>query len=112
MDGVWILHGMEPRAVTMPEAIAPVQVDDEKARHDEVDRRTVVAGVHGWIQWKGTNVCIDIYCECGHHSHLDEEFAYFVRCPKCHQVYAMGAYIKLVPLAGAPKNACGVKDAW
>lgn len=20
---------------------------------------------HGWIQWKGTDVCVDIYCKCG-----------------------------------------------
>jgi hypothetical protein len=30
---------------------------------------------HGWIQWKGTNVCMDVYCACGHHSHIDAKFA-------------------------------------
>lgn len=34
----------------------------------------------GWIQWKGTNVCIDLHCECGAHGHVDAEFLYFVRC--------------------------------
>ena len=44
---------------------------------------------HGWIQWKGTDVCMDIYCKCGYHSHIDAEFAYHVECPICHTVYAL-----------------------
>ena len=20
---------------------------------------------HGWIQWKGTGVCMDVHCKCG-----------------------------------------------
>lgn len=95
----------------MGDAIEPVQVDDDKAMFEEVERRTVVEGPHAWIQWKGTNVCADIHCDCGHHSHIDEDFAYYVRCPKCHLVYAMGAYVKLVPLAGAPVGGRNVKDA-
>jgi hypothetical protein len=53
---------------------------------------------HGWIQWKGTAVCADLYCKCGEHSHIDEEFFYFYRCPKCGTIYAVGQNIKLIEL--------------
>lgn len=50
---------------------------------------------HGWIQWKGTDVCIDIHCECGSHLHYDGDFMYFVRCPKCKAVFECDGHIKL-----------------
>ena len=52
----------------------------------------------GFIQWKGTDVCVDLYCVCGHHGHVDTDFFYNYKCVKCGQRYAVGAYIKLVPL--------------
>ena len=53
---------------------------------------------HGWIQWKGTQVCMDVHCVCGAHTHADAEFAYYIECPVCHLVYATGQNIKLIPL--------------
>ena len=50
------------------------------------------------IQWKGTDVCMDIHCSCGTHSHLDAEFAYFVRCPGCGIPYRVGEQVTLSPL--------------
>ncbi len=44
---------------------------------------------HAFIQWKGTDVCMDFYCECGEHCHFDGYFAYTVKCPKCEQVWEM-----------------------
>ncbi len=55
-------------------------------------------GPHGWIQWKGTDVCIDLHCDCGHHGHFDGDFFYFFRCPKCQKAYAVGCNVKLIPL--------------
>lgn len=46
-----------------------------------------------FIQWKGTNVCLDFYCQCGAHGHLDDSFAYNVECPKCGAVYEMGTQV-------------------
>jgi hypothetical protein len=46
-----------------------------------------------FIQWKGTNVCLDFYCPCGAHGHLDGDFAYHVKCPACGQVYEMGTQV-------------------
>lgn len=53
---------------------------------------------HGWIQWKGTDVCMDVHCECGYHSHIDADFAYSVKCPACGSVYACNGHIELIKL--------------
>lgn len=37
-----------------------------------------------YIQWKGTDLCMDLFCPaCGGHSHYDAMFAYAVRCCHC-----------------------------
>jgi phage FluMu protein Com len=50
---------------------------------------------HIWIQWKGTDVCCDIYCECGAHLHHDGDFMYFVKCPRCQTVWEVGSHVAL-----------------
>lgn len=55
-------------------------------------------GPRGWIQWKGTDVCMDVTCECGHQGHFDGDFFYFFECPACHKKYAVGQTVKLIPL--------------
>lgn len=47
-----------------------------------------------FIQWKGTEVCLDFHCPCGHHGHFDGGFAYYVECPSCGAVYEMGTQVK------------------
>lgn len=46
-----------------------------------------------FIQWKGTEVCLDFYCECGTHGHFDGDFAYSLRCPACEAVYELGTQV-------------------
>jgi len=53
---------------------------------------------YGWIQWKGTDVCVDLHCKCGYHDHFDGDFFYYFECPKCHRKYAVGQNIKLIEL--------------
>jgi len=53
---------------------------------------------HGLIQWKGTDVCMDVFCECGHHGHFDGGFFYFFECSQCGKRYKVGQHIKLIPL--------------
>jgi hypothetical protein len=53
---------------------------------------------HGWIQWKGTSVCIDLHCLCGAHGHVDAEFFYHYECAKCHRKYAVGMNVALIEL--------------
>lgn len=69
--------------------------------HFEKEREAVVsieAGPYAWIQWKGTDVCADIYCECGEQTHLDDDFAYYVKCGACGRVYRMCASVILMPV--------------
>lgn len=65
---------------------------------------------HGWIQWKGTNACMDIYCKCGAHSHVDADFVYNVKCPACGQVYQCSGYIELIALEVQPENCVVTGD--
>lgn len=60
----------------------------------------------GLIQWKGTNVCIDLHCKCGHHGHVDAEFFFHYECAKCGQKYAVGHVIKLIPLTQEQVDYC------
>lgn len=53
---------------------------------------------HGWIQWKGTDVCIDLHCICGAHGHIDAEFFYHYECSACHRKYAVGMNVALIEL--------------
>lgn len=53
---------------------------------------------YGWIQWKGTDVCIDLRCICGTHGHIDGDFVYSVKCKDCGRKYAMGQNVKMIPL--------------
>lgn len=58
-----------------------------------------VGNAHGWIQWKGTDVCVDLHCICGFHGHIDADFFYNYKCRECGRKYAVGQNIKLIPLS-------------
>jgi len=65
---------------------------------------------HGNIQWKGTDVCMDVYCKCGHHFHIDAEFAYYIKCPKCGTVYMCSSHIELIELEKEPENCVIISE--
>ena len=48
------------------------------------------------IQWKGTDVCMDVRCECGARYHIDGEFCQFVKCPKCEKTFVCVPDIQLL----------------
>jgi hypothetical protein len=50
---------------------------------------------HAFIQWKGTDVCMDCYCICGESFHVDDDFTYAVQCPYCERRYEMSAVIEM-----------------
>jgi len=51
------------------------------------------------LQWKGTAVCIDIWCpKCKYQTHLDVEFLYYYKCPKCKTIYSLSPVIELIEL--------------
>lgn len=62
---------------------------------------------HGWIQWKGTDVCIDLHCACGTHGHFDGMFMYQVKCADCGQHYAVGSNVVLAPMTEEQVTAAG-----
>ncbi len=78
--------------------------------YEKIRKAAEIKGPHAWIQWKGTNVCADIRCACGEHSHIDAEFAYNVRCPSCKQVFGMSPFVMLVPLSPEDVEGC-ITDA-
>jgi len=73
---------------------------DEWNKHWEwmKEREIVHEGTSGWIQWKGTDVCMDIHCECGTHSHVDEEFFYYFQCDNCKKIYSVCPNIQFIEL--------------
>lgn len=63
---------------------------------------------HGWIQWKGSDVCMDVYCKCGAHLHVDASFAYHVECGHCGAVYFCNGHIELIEITERP-GGCVIK---
>lgn len=61
-------------------------------------RKFVPSRPYGNIQWKSTDVSLDINCECGYVSHLDAQCTYYVACPRCARVYMTNGHIELIPL--------------
>lgn len=59
------------------------------------DKQEEKSESYGWIQWKGTSVCMDIHCECGEIGHVDAEFLYYVRCPNCKKVFKVSGTVRL-----------------
>lgn len=67
----------------------------------------------GWIQWKGTDVCMDFHCECGASQHIDAGFCYYVKCCECGRVYECDGHIALHLLDFEPENCVQQADeAW
>lgn len=49
-----------------------------------------------FIQWKGTYLCMDWFCEKGHQNHIDGDFVYEVTCEDCKATYKLGTQIELI----------------
>jgi hypothetical protein len=67
--------------------------------YEKQDFKPVEKDSYGWIQWNGTNVCMDIHCICGHFGHFDGDFFYYFECPKCKRKFAVGSNIKMIELS-------------
>lgn len=64
---------------------------------------------HVWLQWKCTDVGGDFYCKCGYHGWVEGDYAYYVECANCHQIYRLNGHVELVPLIEGefpPNTAC------
>lgn len=60
-----------------------------EAGHIETDKPRV------FLQWKNMESCIDFYCECGAHHHVDEFFVYALKCEPCGALYEMPSIVVL-----------------
>jgi len=58
---------------------------------------STIRGTSVFVQWKGTDVCLDFTCECGAGGHFDGEFAYQLRCSACSRVWDMPHSFALIP---------------
>jgi hypothetical protein len=74
------------------------------AREAEQMRETYEGKPHSSIQWKGTDVCMDIHCACGELSHFDGDFCFFIKCPKCGRIYYCNPHIELIELEKEPED--------
>lgn len=59
---------------------------------------------HGWIQWKGTDVCMDVHCKCGELFHIDDSFTYTVKCLACETVYYCNGHIELIEIVNVSED--------
>lgn len=51
-----------------------------------------------FIQWKGTDACLDVYCGCGGQFHFDGYFAYELTCGRCGQTYELPNTLRIHPV--------------
>ena len=65
---------------------------------------------YGKIQWKGTEICMDVTLPCGCCPHIDGGFAYFIRCD-CGHVYQTGTYVAFRKVTPAELEAWRIHDA-
>ena len=65
---------------------------------------------HGWVQWKETDVCMDLHCVCGELSHIDGDFAYNVKCGNCGTVFFCNGHIELIELKEEPEDCVIVSE--
>lgn len=42
-----------------------------------------------FIQYKGTDICLDFWCECGAEGHFDGFFCHSIRCHGCDTVWVL-----------------------
>lgn len=61
---------------------------------DEQDPRP--EGTSARLQWKGTDICMDFECRCGHGVHIDDDFVYYVQCPGCGVNYALSPQVRVI----------------
>ena len=59
---------------------------------------------HGWVQWNGTDVCMDVHCKCGALTHIDAAFVYHVKCGNCGTVYFCNGHVEFIELEETPEN--------
>lgn len=63
-----------------------------------------------YIQYKGTDICLDFTCECGFDAHYDGYGAYVLHCTACGAFYEMPQFPVPVRLSEEPRYAINLWD--
>lgn len=66
------------------------------------------APLMAFVQWKGTDVCMDVPCSCGTTFHVDGMGAFAVQCPNCGEAFASPSYVRLHQV---PRGSATWRDA-
>jgi hypothetical protein len=78
---------------------------DEFPENKSAITKAVKEGSFGWIQWKGTEVCVDIHCKrCGESTHFDGDFMYQIECGNCGALYQCNPHIELIEIDESQRN--------
>lgn len=75
------------------------------AKDPAFDLDTIIKETHVFIQWKGTDACLDFHCDCGAYHHIDAEFLYAIKCHKCNTIWEMPSHLfprKVTTYRGTP----------
>jgi len=75
---------------------------DEKEA--QLIRRSYQDEAFGFLQWGGSNVCFNLHCECGEHTHIDSDFLFYAACPKCKAVYYLNPHIEVIQVENPPED--------
>jgi hypothetical protein len=71
---------------------------------------------HVFLQWKGTDACLDFWCDCGFWGHFDGRFAYALRCPVCQKVWEPANILAIRPVSlhydGVIQDVYDEGDRW
>lgn len=51
---------------------------------------------HGSMQWKGSDIYLDLHCDCGHTSNIKGDAVFFVKCPACNTIFELNGFIQLI----------------
>jgi hypothetical protein len=59
---------------------------------------------NAFIQWKCTDVGMDVLCVCGEYDHIGGMFAYSVQCRACGRTYDVGSHVELIEIPASEAN--------
>lgn len=71
---------------------------------DQFSHNTTRPETHAFIQWKGTDVCMDFRCDCGAEPHIDGYFAHNIKCHKCGTLWQMPIFLFPRKVVGEPEG--------
>ena len=61
----------------------------------------MIKPTEAFMQFKGTDICLDIRCCCGALSHIDGFIQPYVMCPACGQQYELSPMLSITGSATA-----------